>query len=231
MEQNELLKGIEEDEILKSITEEMQEAIDRSKNISAKAEKRETELMRKLEFKRNRGIDPINTWDLEAIEKQVESSEDTEIIERKILALQEVKRRPYDTEPSYREATSKYFTYCTPIFTDLENAKVETLGKIEAIKNNYRKDIAELQGELVLYEDEINKLFSNGEQRPIYQSGKIYDSMFCRTTRADVVSSQLADRYKHPLIIEVKEPGPKITKHQSLNGVQDWFAAKPKNCK
>lgn len=228
MNKNELLKGIEEDEILQSITEEMKDAIDRAESISAKAEKRETELMRKLEFRRERGVDPINTWDLEAIERQVEISEDTEVIERKILAIQQAKKRPYDAEPSYRAATSKYFTYCTPIFTDLDNAKLETLKRIKDIKDRYVREISVLQSELVQYENEINKLFDNAKQKPIYIDTKQYNNLHGVKTKADYLSYQLANMYSKPIIIEAKEPGPKITKHQSLNGVQAWLAARPR---
>lgn len=224
MSKKELFKGIKEDEILATLTENLMDAKEKAASLREKAERREYQLRSKYD-NYDTDSEPINTYNIDDIEKAVEHSESKEELVRKILAMQKVKNKPWSLEKNYREAMAQYYTYIAPILTDLEAAKQESRMKVAEIKARYNKELAEATQEFNTYEDEVEKLFMPTGEVGLYMYNVSYLNGFGRTARSDNFAAIKAEEYSKTFEVQT-ERVPKITKHQSIDGVQHIFSGK-----
>lgn len=201
MSKKELLRGIKEDEILATLTENLKFARENAQSLREKAERRECQLLAKFN---NYGTvsEPINTYDIEEIEKAVERTETRDEIARKILVMKKVKGRCWTRENRYREAMAQYFTYITPILTDLETAKHESRMKIAEINVRYKNELAEARKEFNTYEGKVKELFTVASEIGPYMHQVSYVESFGGIARSDDFADAKAKHYGQPNVIE-----------------------------
>lgn len=222
---NELLKEIEEDKILKSLIETVKETTENAQSLQYKAEMREAQLLNKLNHY-DRVATP-NTYDLDEIEEAVVQNEKADDISRKIKGIRDVKNKVWTGEKNYREAIAQYYTYITPILTEIEEAKQESRIKIAEIKSRYNKELADAEREFNSYENKVKEFFTLTGDLGLYIYQKGYESQFGKIARSDYFAAIKAESFSKPIIEEPVEKGPKITKHESLNGIENYFKAQP----
>lgn len=224
----ELLEGITNDAILKTLTDTLIVVDEQAKGLQTKAELREAQLLDQLAHKKENGSVPADIWDLDEIENDAKTQETNDQLCRRIIAVGNVKRRPYENEPNYREAMAQYLTYITPILTDLEDAKLQAKSRAAEIRKRYERELTVFQNEYDQYNDKILELFITPELKGAYNTAVNWNNQFNRKTRADITASMLASKYQQPIVIQKYNAKPKITKHHSINGVQHVFNARPR---
>jgi hypothetical protein len=224
---NQLLKSIEEDDILNGLIDAVKLATENASTMRQKADLREAQLIDKLEDY-SYYSNPINSYDINEVENAVNNIESRENIERKIIAIRRLKQRPWTSEKNYRETMAQYFTYITPIFSDIEKEKQDIRNKRYLIQERYLKEIGEIDREFNEYEDKVKELLEVAGEYGPYMYQIQYEKQFSRIARSDDFTKARADEYNRVIVSEYKEPQQKIiTSHETIDGIEKIFAARP----
>lgn len=231
MKEKELLKGIEEDEILQTLTQNLKAAKENAESFQFKAERRIAQLSRQLEHHyEDTYTNLAQISDLNELEHSANQLEKKSDIEMKIVALTKMKNRDWTMNKNYNEAMAQYFTYIAPILTDVEAAKTECRSKIGDIESRYKEELAKAYQEFNEYEDKVIELFSAANEQGLYIYNKNFEMGFGRIARSDDYAASKAESYNQRLRqLEPKEREPEITKHESLNGIGVFLGARPAN--
>jgi hypothetical protein len=219
MNNDKLLKGIEDDEILNNLKEVLKFTRENAQSIKVNVESRSAQLSDKLE-NYYQYSEPINTYDIDEVEKATERVETTESLSRKILALKKLSQKQWTDEKHYKEAMAHYFTYITPIMTDLESAKAKSRNKIAEIRVRYNKELSDATKEFNSYEDKVKELFEVAGEVGPYMYQVFFEKGFGRIARADHYAAAMAERYGKPSFELPQVKTPKITKHKSISGIE-----------
>lgn len=215
MKESKLLKSIEEDTILKQIIENVTVVTEHAQSFPQRLEVREAELKDKLEHYYE-DIRPSNILDIEEIEKSVTQVESRSDIESKLAAIWRLKGISWTNDKDYREALAQYYTYITPILTEMEDEKQKSRNKIAEIKSRYDKELEEAYKEFNSYENRIKDFFRLTGDISIYTYQVEWCRQFGNIARSDDMAISRANFYSEP-IMEKHERKPKITNHQSIS--------------
>lgn len=203
MEVEALLQSITDDEILRTVTKDMIYARNDAQEKQQQFELREAKLLDRLD-KASIGQLSVNISDPDEIERIVEKSESRDMVARKIVAIRKAGQISWIYDRDYRKTMATYFTYITPILTDMETAKNRLRREISALREAQAREMAMLTKRFTKIENAIENLMSRGGESGPYEYQKQFVHQFGGTARADVHAAAMAKAYRKP--IDLNQP-------------------------
>lgn len=190
----EIKETLTNDELLAELTDAAKVMKGHAQSLETRAVMRKYELLDELQSNSIAGIP--STYDLDEIEKGIESIESRESKALKVMALDDLISMPWREEPNFREAAEQYLVYIEPILKDIEEVKEQNRRKIEELDQEYKNKRLKLQTELGDSEALIINLLKVTEDHGKWIDQRSFLSAFNKRARADSLANSRAKVYK-----------------------------------